>query len=275
MLRPLRLTANLARLAVSPTLQYGVSCYSSITQRRRKEMGKSVARRQRELLAFAALFDPLRTARAQVYQTLEYLGWESLAGETVGESLVVDFTFLNWFVAVEVVEGESYVLPDDPTASTDCGFGPGVPHPHPKPTVGKLAGCAPSALPAHRPITPMETAFTSAPPSWLNPVRGLVLNQETAARHAAIRARGWELIVVPQPLWAFAASRPKDAHYSRRDLLSSLVLPVSPFEPRPESALRGQERKTRAGAWAAGLAAAAKAGVRKQAALEAASARLR
>ena len=100
--------------------------YSSLTRRRRKEMRKSSAASQRELLDFAKLFDPLRTARAQVFQTLEYLGWECLAGELVEEGLVVDFTFLDTFVALEVVEGSAYVLPGDAEASDDRGFGPGA-----------------------------------------------------------------------------------------------------------------------------------------------------
>jgi len=199
----------------------------------------------------------------------------------VGESLVVDFTFLSWFVALEVVEREAFVLPDSPLASNDCGFGPGVENPNsgveaqrdsqhsgnsalevPAGTSGSLQ----QTRSLGRPVAPHETAFPHAPPSWLNPVRGLVLNKETAEHHAAIRARGWKLVVIPEPLWAFAASKAKNAHYARRDLLMSLIVPLAGvgFDPRPESAMRGEGRKTRAGPRACGEAAAARAGLQKE-----------
>ena len=237
-------------------------------------MRKTVAASQRELLAFARLFDPLRTARAQVFQTLEYLGWESLAGEQVGDGLVVDFTFLDTFVALEVVEGSAYVLPGDPEASSDMGFGPGATAPVGGEGKaeggggGSSSGAAEAAPPQRglpRVTTPAQTAFTAAPPSWLSPVKGLFLDRATAARHAAIRSKGWKLVAIPEPLWAFAASKHKDPHYARRDLLMSLVLPLTPFEPRPENTLRGAQRKLKAGARAAGEAAAALAGLRKAA----------
>ncbi len=239
-------------------------------------MRRSAAAGQREVLAFARLFDPVRTARAQVFQTLEYLGWESLAGEQVGDGLVVDFTFLDTFVALEVVEGSAYVLPGDAEASDDRGFGPGalVPPREGASVAGARAvaaaeteAAAIAAGDAHARVTPpWQTPFPAAPPSWLSPVRGLVLNRATAARHAAIRAKGWKLVAVPEPLWAFAASKSSGAHYARRDLLMSLVLPLLPFEPRPENTLRGAARKTRAGPRAAGEAAAALAGLKKAAA---------
>jgi hypothetical protein len=260
-----RRVANMALGGILPSLSSSLSSlqptslgcpYSSLTRRRRKEMRKSSAASQRELLDFAKLFDPLRTARAQVFQTLEYLGWECLAGELVEEGLVVDFTFLDTFVALEVVEGSAYVLPGDAEASTDVGYGPGVQAP---------SSAAATVAPSGRVLAPSETAFFAAPPSWLSPVRGLVLNKATAARHAAIRAKGWKLVAVPEPLWAFAAGKQKDAHYARRDLLMSLVLPQLPFEPRPENTLRGAQRKVKAGAKAAGESAAALIGVKKDA----------
>jgi len=268
--------------------------YAVIPGRTRKAIRKSNAAAQRELLAFARAFDPLRTARVQLSQTLRYLGWDACPAETVGEGLVVDFTLLEWFVAFDVVPGSAYVLPGGAAASNDCGWGPGLfPELNPPPVLGRSrtqprAGelgyfpCAPLAEtgagggegpeegggggggpqmapealaallrsgargpppllalgsapppPARRVTTPAETLFTSAPPSWLDPVRGLVLDAPTAARHAAIRARGWKLVAVPEPLWNFAATKRHDAHYARRDLLLSKVLPIAPFQERP------------------------------------------
>ena len=269
-----RLTALPSGASSAPALPLACRGYSAITRRRRKEMRKTAATSKREVLAFARLFDPLRTARAQVFQTLEYMGWECLAGEQVGEGLVVDFTFLDTFVAVEVVEGGAYVLPGAAEASTDMGFGPGATSPvagQATPHAAAAAAAAAAAVAATvggklaRVTTPAQTAFAAAPPSWLSPVKGLFLDKATAARHEAIRAKGWKLVVVPEPLWAFAASKRKDAHYARRDLLMSLVLPLIPFEPRPENSLRGAARKTKAGPAAAGEAAAALAGLRKAA----------
>ena len=283
------------RFAVSAPAATAARFYAVLPGRTRKAIRKSNAAAQRELLSFARAFDPMRTARVQLSQTLRYLGWDTFAAETVGEGLVVDFTLLEWFVAFDVVPGAAFVLPGAPGASNDCGWGPGVfPELNPAPVLGRArmqprAGelgyfpCAPlaggegegeegeeAAPPAEalaallrsggggpppllrldggggsggggartgRVTTPAETLFTSAPPSWLDPVRGLVLDAATAARHAAIRARGWKLVVVPEPLWNFAATKRHSAHYARRDLLLSRVLPIAPFQERPIEAV--------------------------------------
>ena len=88
---------------------------------------------------------------------------------------------------------------------------------------------------------PSSSPYSSRPPEWLNPVRGLFLDKETATRHAAIRAKGWKLVAIPQPFWEVAARR-RHQHYARRDLLLSLVMPLAPFEARPVS-LQTRSRK--------------------------------
>lgn len=203
--------------------------YATITSRRKKEMRKQAASEQREILAFAAMFDPLRTAKLQLGQTFKLLGWDVYSNETISETLVVDYCLKEWYCAFEVVPGRNYVLPDSENASDDMGFGPG------KAVPKEMGGVFPSDNDDGKTIVipPNQTAFPAAPAPWLSPVRGLVLDKATAERHAAIRARGWKLITIPQPLWEFAASKPKNAHYARRDLLMSLTLPFAPFEARP------------------------------------------
>jgi hypothetical protein len=234
--------------------------YAVVPGRTRKAIRKANAAAQRSLLQFARSFDPMRTARVQLSQTLRYLGWDTFPAETVGEGLVVDFTLLEWFVAFDVVPGAAFVLPGAPGASDDRGWGPGVvPELNPPPVLGRArtlplpcargelappvaggagaGGAPPPPRAAGRVTTPAETLFTSAPPSWLDPVRGLVLDGATASRHAAIRARGWKLVVIPEPLWSFAATKTRNAHYARRDLLLSRVLPIAPFQERPVEAV--------------------------------------
>ena len=242
--------------------------YATLTRRRRKEMAKSAALEQRQVLAFARLFDPRRVVRAQVFQTLSFLGWDVLAGEIVGDGLVVDYTLREWYAAFDIVEAAHYVLPDAPNASDDCGFGPGVPPP--LVAAARSSGSAKAgSLP--RVTTPAETPFTHAPASWLSPVRGLMLDKDMAARHAAIRARGWKLAVIPMPLWETAASHVRDAHVSRRDLLMSLTMDLAPFEARPEQlqGLAARGRGTPRGPTAGDSAAAAVEAVFRKAAEQA------
>lgn len=262
----LRLALTTVRTALvaphAPIIAAGAAAragYATLTRRRRKAMAKSTALQQRQVLAFARLFDPLRVARAQVYQTLSYLGWEMLAGEVVGDGLVVDFTLREWYAALVLVEGAHYVLPGAPDASDDCGFGPGVPRTLASVPVVQPVPAAVSVPAALRVTTPAETPYARAPASWHNPVRGLVLDAETAARHAAIRARGWKLAVVPLPLWELAAAQARDAHVSRRDLLMSLTMDIAPFEARPEQlqSLAARGRRTPRGPTAGDSAAAA------------------
>lgn len=203
--------------------------YATITTRRRKEMRKQSAADQRELLAFASMFDPLRTSKLQLGQTFKLLGWEVYSNESISDTLVVDYCLKEWYCAFEVVNGRNYVLPTSENASDDIGFGPGKAAPK------EIGGVFPSGNNDGKTIVihPNQTAFPNAPPPWMSPVRGLVLDKATAERHAAIRARGWTLITIPQPLWEFAATKPKNAHYSRRDLIMSLTIPFAPFEARP------------------------------------------
>jgi hypothetical protein len=206
-----------APASAAPALARG---YKTTTRRRRKEIRKDAAKYQRKLLDFAKQFDPSRTAHEQLGQTLRYLGWAVNEREMVTDTINVDFALKQWYTAFEIVDAKNYVLPSSPEASNDIGLGPGVASNVNVPGTKRLQ-------------TPQETAFKSAPPSWLSPVRGLVLDKATAERHAAIRAKGWALIVVPQPFWEFAARRPSDAHYARRDLLLSLTFPLLPFPQRP------------------------------------------
>lgn len=190
-----------------------------MTKRRRKEIRKGKSASMRELLAFAKQFDPLRTSKLQVKQTFEWLGWEFRMNEVVAEGLSVDVALTDWYCAFDVVEGEHYVLPASASASDDMGLGPGQRPAHNAPGTARIT-------------FPSQLGFSSAPPDWFSPVRGLMLDKETAARHAAIRAKGWKLVPIPQPLWEFSAGKAHAAHYSRRDLLMSLTLPLLPFEAR-------------------------------------------
>jgi hypothetical protein len=194
--------------------------HKTITKRRRKEIRKDAAASMRALLTFAKSFDPRRTSRLQVKQTLQRMGYDFSENEVIAEGLVVDFALTDWYCAFEVVEGSHYVLPSDPLASDDIGLGPGVA------PVRNVPG-APGRI-----VLPLQLGFFSAPPDWLSPVRGLALDRETAARHAAIREKGWKLVTIPQPLWEFAATKASAAHYARRDLLLARTLPLVPFEAR-------------------------------------------
>jgi len=297
LLRPRLLRAGAgAAAAAAPAAAAAVAAaaasapYATTTRRRRKELRRSAALSRRQLLAFAALFDPLRAARAQVAQTLHYLGWAFSAGERVltggGEgaagasstaasssdaassaadaasasalaSAPVDFVLREWYCAFEVVPGDAYVLDSDPRASSppDRGFGPGVAPPRaPAPAaVAAVDGAAERFV-----RVPAASAFSAAPPEWLSSVRGLALTRAVAARHAAIRAKGWKLVVLPLPDWERAAAR-RHQHYARRDLLMSLAVPLAPFEARAGAELAAQALQ-QAGRGGAGKGAGAGAG---------------
>lgn len=81
-------------------------------------------------------------------------------------------------------------------------------------------------------LMPKSTPFPDAPAPWENPAQGLMLDKATAARHALIRSKGWELIAIPLPFWR-AARASKRQHYARRDVVTGLTLPLAPFVPRP------------------------------------------
>jgi len=270
--------------------------YATTTRRRRKELRRSAALSRRQLLAFAALFDPLRTARAQVAQTLHYLGWAFSASERVltagaddaaaaasaaaaaaaaatdsagagatpdaaaaaaaataaaaALGAPVDFVLREWYCAFEVVPGEAYVLESDARASSppDRGFGPGVAPPR---APAPAAVAARDGADATFVRVPAASAFPSAPPEWRSAVRGLALTREVAARHAAIRAKGWKLVALPLPDWEAAAAR-RSQHYARRDLLLSLSVPLAPFEARAGAELAQAQARAGGGGAAAG-----------------------
>lgn len=221
LLSPLRLPAALSVVGAPSS-----RLYATVTRRRRKEIRKANALETRQIVEFARLFDPVGVTRSQVAQTLQYLGWDFNKTETISSEMTSDFALKEWYCAFEVVPGEKYVLPSSDQASDDIGLGPGV-----RPVVPEVPS-------GHDPLKfihlPSSSPYSSRPPDWLNPVRGLYLDKETATRHAAIRAKGWKLVAIPQPFWEVAARR-RHQHYARRDLLLSLVMPLAPFEARPVS----------------------------------------
>jgi hypothetical protein len=237
--------------------------FRTITRRRRKEIRKQAAKDKRDLLKFAALFDPARTAELQLEQTLTKLGWGYVVGEKLPGGLTLRVSLRQHYCAFDVVEGSHYVLPTSERASNDAGFGPGAAAPEPHYLK------EPRAL-AARLGHPSATAFPQNVPPWKNPVRGLVLDKETAARHAAIRDKGWKLVVVPQPLWEVAAHS-RSQHYARRDLLLSLTVPLAPFEARPAElqAQLGSGKKAARALDAAATAAAQASAAAQQAAIAA------
>jgi hypothetical protein len=201
---------------------------TGMTRRRRNEIRRAAALAKRNVLAFAELFDPARTARLQLAATMRKLGWDATEGEAVagldGPHAQLQFALREWFVAFDVVPAANWVLPSDERASTDAGWGPGVEPPIIHPDTGIRGVRHPSAGP-----------FPYAPLPWRSPVRGLVLDKVTAERHAAVRGKGWKVVVVPAPLWEYAAGHVHRGHRARRDLLLSLTVPWTPFEERPEA----------------------------------------
>lgn len=167
----------------------------------------------RKMLAFAARYDPHRTSVLQVEQTMDRLGWDFNRNEMISDGLFVDFSMKDNFCAFEIVQEHHYVEPGAENASD-----------------APAVAFVPTGN--GRVLAPEETPFPAAPPAWKNPVMGRVLDRETAERHKLIRSKGWALVAIPQPLWELAASM-KYQHYSRRDLLLSLTLPLAPFNPRP------------------------------------------
>ena len=225
---PLRLQTALS-VVVAPSSRL----YATVTRRRRKEIRKANALETRQIVEFARLFDPVGVTRSQVAQTLQYLGWDFNKTETISSEMTSDFALKEWYCAFEVVPGEKYVLPSSDQASDDVGLGPSV-----RPVAPEVPAGRDPLKYVH---LPSSSPYSSRPPEWLNPVRGLFLDKETATRHAAIRAKGWKLVAIPQPFWEVAARR-RHQHYARRDLLLSLVMPLAPFEARPVS-LQTRSRK--------------------------------
>lgn len=206
-----------------------IRTFATITKRRRKVLRKRAALHQRHLLKFASLFDPLRVSKLQIEQTLKLMGWlytknEKVQGTTTStntEGITLDYSLLQYYCAFEIVDGKHYVLPTDSNASNDYGYGPDISPP--------LLG---TKLLDKSTVFPSSSPFPLVPPSWKSPTRGLVLDKETAARHAIIREKGWKLIVLPQPLIEYCASL-KYNRLVRRDLIMSLTTTLLPFEARP------------------------------------------
>lgn len=169
----------------------------------------------RMLLAYAQTFDPLRTGKLSLAQTMDRLGWSFNQKEMISDGLFVDFSMADSFCAFELVDSKFIVDLSSPEASTT----PASPAP-PFGGDGKV-------------MPPQSTPFRFAPAAWEDPCLGMVLDKTTAARHALIRSKGWALVAIPLPLWELACKAPKDAHYARRDLLLSMTLTQAPFEPRP------------------------------------------
>ena len=218
--------SNALSIVGSGQISNSTRFYATVTRRRRKEIRKANALETRQIVEFARLFDPVGITKSQVAQTLDYLGWDYNKREVISSEMTSDFALKEWYCALEVVPGERYVLPNSSQASTDLGLGPGIKNTEQDVPQGRD--------PLKYVHLPSSTPYSSRPPDWLNPVRGLFLDSETAERHAAIRAKGWKLVAIPQPFWEVAARR-RHQHYARRDLLLSLIMPLAPFEARPVS----------------------------------------
>ena len=189
--------------------------YAATTRRRRKELARSHAAELRTLLAFAARYDPLRTAKMELAQTLDRLGWAFRASEMISDGVTVDFSMEEQFCAFAMVDTAHFVPRDNADASNI----PASP-PLPRGANGEL-------------LLPVSEAFPFAPAPWRNPVLGLYLDKATAAHVALVESKGWKLVIVPLPLWQVARGEARNQHYARRDLLLQLTLPRVPFEQRP------------------------------------------
>ena len=177
-------------------------------------MAKLQASDMRKLLAFAQRYDLMRTSKLEIAQTLKRLGWMYLPDEQISDGVWADYTMREHYCAFTLVDGSHYVPPGHEDASTT----PAMP-PLPRDSSGAI-------------LLPHESPYPNAPAPWKNPVLGMMLDKATAAQHEIIRSKGWSLVAVPLPLWRLARASP-DQHYSRRDLLMSLTLPLAPFELRP------------------------------------------
>ena len=184
------------------------------TRRRRNEIAHEKAVATRHVLEFAATFDPLRTARLELSQTLDRLGWEHNSSETVADGVQVDFTMKETYCAFTVVDENNLVPVGHPDASTT-------------PAMPLLRRGRDGNI-----LMPKDTPFPDVPAPWVNPAQGLMLDQTTASRHALIRSKGWELVAIPLQLWRLARASKKQ-HHARRDVVTSLTLPLAPFQARP------------------------------------------
>jgi hypothetical protein len=190
---------------------------SALPRYRRKEIAKEAAAFTRKMLKFAEQYDPMRTARLSVAQTIKRMGWEINSNEMISDGLYVDFTMKESYCCIEIVDSKNLVEKNAPNASKI----PCIPPPL-RDAKGDI-------------ILPLNSPYPSAPPAWSCSAWGKFFDFETANRHELIKSKGWKLIAVPQPWW-YAATQAPNQHYARRDLLMSLVLPQIPFENRPTSA---------------------------------------
>jgi hypothetical protein len=192
--------------------------YTTLTRRRVRAIRREGARNTRHMLEFAATFDPMRTARLTVAQTLNRMGWDFNKNERLSDGLYADFTLADRYCAIEVINASDCVTLGHADASN-------VPAMQSTSLLTDAAGAL---------LLPRYSPFPNAPAPYLNPVQGLVLTKAVAERHDHIRSKGWKLVAIPQPFWEVALSM-TNQHYARRDLLLSLTMPVGPFEPRPAS----------------------------------------
>jgi hypothetical protein len=168
----------------------------------------------RHLLEFATTFDPMRTARLEVSQTLRMLGWPHNEEETITDDVKVDFSMKETYCAFCVVDPANTVQPGHPNASST-------------PAMPLLRRGPDGSI-----LMPRQTPYPDAPAPWLNPAQGLMLDRTTAERHAFIRSKGWALVAIPLQLWRAARASPRQ-HYARRDVITGLTLPLAPFQTRP------------------------------------------
>lgn len=213
-------SVSLASLARAPPCPIGAMDgsrgYATVTRRRRKELAREKAANMRSLLAFAARYDHMRTARLELSQTLKRLGWVHNSGEQIADGVFADYTLRDHYCAFTLVDESHYVSP----GHVDASDVPGMP-PLPRDDEGRI-------------LMPHESPYPAAPAPWKNPVLGMMLDKATAAQHATIRGKGWSLVAIPLPLWREARASAHQ-HYARRDLVMQMTLPLAPFELRPVS----------------------------------------
>jgi hypothetical protein len=152
--------------------------------------------------------------KLELSQTLSRLGWEHNVSETVADGVQVDFSMKETYCAFCIVDEANLVPPGHPEASTT-------------PAMPLLRRGRDGNI-----LMPKSTPFPDAPAPWENPAQGLMLDKSTAALHALIRSKGWELIAIPLQYWRAARASSRQ-HFARRDVVTGLTLPLAPFVPRP------------------------------------------
>lgn len=161
-----------------------------------------------------AHFHDVSLQRLELSQTLDRLGWAHNTSEIVADGVRVDFSMKETYCAFSVIDEANLVPPGHPDASS-------------VPAMPLLRRGRDGSI-----LMPRSTPFPDMPAPWENPAQGLMLDRVTAESHALIRSKGWELIVIPLPLWRVARAA-KRQHEARRDVVTSLTLPLAPFQARP------------------------------------------